>query len=188
MTYKHDVTVRHVCGHDQTYHVESISPDPSDFIGSMAQRRCDTCHPRCQFCGRSGPRERMLVSPDGRTWCNEWCADQSLRQTHFSEYNDIPVPPFVTRLGFVDRSYHNDLCARAEYELTGTANVTVWVAQDDVADREWEGMPKYSVLYLADEDAMEKADTVYEGDSAADAEAACAALIAKYGPRRKESK
>jgi hypothetical protein len=109
-------------------------------------------------------------------YCNEWCHSQSKVHTHYAEHNDIEIPQFLRGPGWEDRSYHNDTCARSEYDLPdGQRIIPVCVEHDDPAKREVDH--KYTVYIINAEDQAEVGSEHYEGDSAEEAAAVIARLI-----------
>lgn len=96
--------------------------------------------------------------------------------TMFHQYPDIEFPEFLIRLGFLDYSYRNDACARAELLLTSDRNaefpvLQAWVDYDEAREREVEGSHKYTVLLHCDDSGIAK-ETVYEGEDASVCETA----------------
>jgi hypothetical protein len=120
-----------------------------------------------------------MLSTDSGDYCNEWCLEQSKHPTHYAEHNEIRIPEFLQGEGWSDRSYHNDLCARSEYTLPDGRAVQVWVDFDDPKDRE-EGMPKYTVCILKDEDGDEGTE-IWSGEYADEAVAVIKRLIEEAG-------
>lgn len=96
----------------------------------------------------------------------------------FSEWPSIEFAPWMRALGFEDRSYHNDLCGRAELLLEGHnpntddgPRLACWVEHEKLEDRE-EGGPRYQLSFHP-HDLNEDEDILYAGDDPEACEAAC---------------
>jgi elongation factor P hydroxylase len=82
--------------------------------------------------------------------------------SHYREHNAIEIPVFLRH--WEDVSYHNDLCARSEYQL-GRHTITIWVERADPADREYPDSPQFIVEFCPDGDLnSEDLESLYKGD------------------------
>lgn len=85
--------------------------------------------------------------------------------------SQVEFPQFLRDRGLTDESWHNDICPKACLALSQDRTLCVWVAEDELADREWDAQKKFSVaIYPAD---WSEPFAVGETDS----EWACAALV-----------
>lgn len=126
-----------------------------------------------------GPSELESRSSESE-WSetSEWPAPV---ENGFNEWPSIEFPQFLRALGFEDRSYHNDLCARAQKPLTGYTEengwpvLVVWCEHERREDREIFDSPRYAVyIHVAsDVGCDDHGIQVYAGDD----QALCAAAI-----------
>jgi hypothetical protein len=167
MNYEFDIEAVHACGHKERHTGGTANGDMTWLMGHWSREKCSHCRPRCRFCGRSGDRENMLVTPEGLTFCNAWCHGQGQHQTHYSEHNDIAVPSFLRH--WDDASWHNDTCARSEYTI-GKGLMRIWVDRDDPQERNDPSLPRFVVFYYASEEDSGDADIapIYEGNDEAE--------------------
>ncbi|MDF3039442.1 MAG: hypothetical protein K0Q71_2148, partial [Thermomicrobiales bacterium] len=109
----------------------------------------------------------------------------------FNEWPSIEFPEFLRRLGFEDRSYHNDLCARAQKPLlgydpdAGWPVIVVWCEHENPDDREpvlGEPAPRYGayIHVASDVGSDDHGIPVYSGDDPALCAAALLALNGRY--------
>jgi hypothetical protein len=121
----------------------------------------------CRACGGSG--------------CKRCANSNGYEPETFRDFDEIQFPEFAKRLGFEDNSWSNDACARATRPLVPGREITLWVDYDDKAERETGGGKFSVVVESVDADGAltdeREPETVYEGESAAEAEAAIQELI-----------
>jgi hypothetical protein len=104
----------------------------------------------------------------------------------FKDYRDLEFPQFLVDLGFNDDSYHNDASARASVECVGDASgfrwVWIWVAEDDVSDREFQNAKRFTVCKGRGEEMDDMdSETVVETDDPVVCETVCRHLIEQLG-------
>lgn len=63
----------------------------------------------------------------------------------FREFPTIEFLWILQRLGFSDRSWHNDSAARAELTLPSGSILVAWVAQKDPDQREFVSGPRFGI-------------------------------------------
>lgn len=88
---------------------------------------------------------------------------------YYHEWPSIPIPEWLQKQGWNDRSYHNDLCARSEVDLFDGRTLRVWVDHLDKARREFPEYTRYAIYVHADDDDLDGQE-IYLGES--DTEAA----------------
>lgn len=107
----------------------------------------------------------------------------------FKDWDTIEFPQFLRDLGFEDRSWHNDLCARAELTLPGYSEdngypaLTCWCEHAATEDREFHDFPLYRLeanITAASGDPQDL-NVLYEGDDPAECEKAVQNYLQRKG-------
>jgi hypothetical protein len=73
------------------------------------------------------------------------------KSTMFKDFPNIELPACLIALGFEDYSYHNDACARAAIIIAGGRYLTVWCAEANQNDREYQDADQF-IVCINDED------------------------------------
>ena len=98
----------------------------------------------------------------------------------YNDWPSIPVPAFVQVEGWADYSWHNDVCARSEFELDATgAHLRVWVEHDKPEEREYADSPRFMVAFHPDPDDDANYEELYRGEVEAEAAAAIRMFLEK---------
>lgn len=104
----------------------------------------------------------------------------------YSEWPSIPVPACLQKPGWVDASYHNDVCARSEFRFADGSGLTVWVEHASRKKREYPEWGRYIVNFSPDLDDNPGEVELYNGDSVKDLERALRTAIELHGPLARE--
>ncbi len=113
--------------------------------------------------GDFDPMATFNMETSMRNWIKLW-VEWNVPATHYREHSAIEIPVFLRQ--WEDVSYHNDLCARSEYQI-GKHTITIWVERADPADREHPDGPQFIVEFCPDGDLnAEGVTSLYEGDDA----------------------
>lgn len=94
----------------------------------------------------------------------------------YNEFPSIAVPEFLQGEPWEDYSYRNDVCPRSQMALIGGGCLTVWVAEDDLTQREYPDQGKFTLEHHVVEDDFE-GTVLYQGDSVEEVRAAIAAFL-----------
>lgn len=148
------------------------------FWDTVAKRLPDT------LTGDGDPIDEEQFAAHCETVVRRWVRDNVESGVYFGEWETIEFPKFLRDCGFEDRSYHNDLNARAELPLEGYTEengypaLTCWVEHEAVADREFPDYPRFRLeanLTAASGDPQDL-NVLYEGEDPI----ACEDAIQKY--------
>lgn len=67
-----------------------------------------------------------------------------MRKT-YDEFPEIEIPELLQGKDWIDTSWHNDVTASSTKTVIDPYDVVVWVWDDDVNEREYDGQDKYQV-------------------------------------------
>lgn len=140
----------------------------------------------CAACRATRADVEQFASDNLLDWEDATCPCGTL--IYYQEHPTIAIPASLQRSGWEDRSWHNDVCAKSDYELDPKTQecFRVWVAEENASEREYPDSFRFLLEHVRneDEDTNGEALELYQGDSEADLQLAIVLARAKWEIRR----